>query len=343
MMRQASVHAGGDKSTFGVFVDPSTPLTRPELKPVNVLVRQPLQPGRTRNTASVGCSVLQEVNSVNKKFSLSPNSLIGAEKENFDPVRKELAVYRRSKSMAQPLEDRLVAKGSKGALPLSSSGDIQPGGKHTDDGVSSSSGRSVLSTPTTRILANRRPHLATGNATAGIDPASKVQMRCVTGSEVHMQAKGRPGRRVSMAVMPDRQPQRALPSRKPSSGAAGRAGVNDLVQLLDSMGMASASSLATARLAQLQGVRRLQQYTEVTGRLSQVAKAPELRLGVPPPVVRKPSNSSATPVHPPQDSKKKPNRALLPPPSLPNKPGNKQSKIMSSALLTPPELRKGIR
>ncbi|KAJ2490298.1 hypothetical protein IWW37_003255 [Coemansia sp. RSA 2050] len=148
---------------------------------------------------------------------------------------------------------------------------------------------------------------------------------------------------MSLAVMPDRQPQQPLPSRKPSSGAAGRAGVDDLVQLLDSMGMATASSLAAARLAQIQGIRQPRLHTYVPGRMPQAVKAPELRLSVPPLAVRKPSNGSAIPVHPPQDLKKiKSNRTLLslPPPT---KPGNKQSKIMPSVLLTPPELRKTIR
>ncbi|KAJ2038941.1 hypothetical protein H4S04_000654 [Coemansia sp. S16] len=330
MMRQTSALPKGDKSAFGVFVDPSTPPTRPESKLVKVRDRQPLQPGRARNTASTGCGILQEVNNVNKKFSLSPNSLIGAEKENFDPVRKELAVYRRTMSKAKPLEDKVVVECSKDVLP---SADHRSCGEHVDDSVGSSSGAVVLSTPTNRILANRGSRPATGNVVADTSPTSKAQPRCTADSEIRMPASVRPGRSMSVAVVPDRMPQRPLPTRKPSSGAAGRAGVGDLVQLLDSMGMVPASSIAASRLAQLQGMRRPQQHTEMP------VKGAELRLSVPPPAARKLSTSAATQVNPPQDLRS--NRTALPPP--PKKPGNKQSKILSSALLTPPELRKSVR
>ncbi|KAJ2811496.1 hypothetical protein FBU31_007766, partial [Coemansia sp. 'formosensis'] len=264
MLRQTSAYTKGDRSAFGVFADPSTPSTRPELKLAKVHARQPLQPGRARNTASTGCNILQEVNNVNKKFTLSPNSLIGAEKENFDPVRKELAVYRRTMSKARPLEDKVVVGCGKDAPLPSSSVSIHPGNEQVDGSVGTSNDRTAFSTPTNRILANRGARPAIGNAAADTSPTSKAPTHYIAGNGIRVPTNGRPGRSMSAAAVPDRLPQRPLPCRKPSSGAAGRAGVDDLVQLLGTMDVA-ASSLAAARLAQLRGMRRPQQHTEMPG------------------------------------------------------------------------------
>ncbi|KAJ1995881.1 hypothetical protein EDC05_000541 [Coemansia umbellata] len=51
--------------------------------------------------------VLKELNT-NKGFKLSPNSQIRAEKENFDPIKKQLIYYKRSNSKAVPLEEKMV-------------------------------------------------------------------------------------------------------------------------------------------------------------------------------------------------------------------------------------------
>ncbi|KAJ2807662.1 hypothetical protein H4S07_003547 [Coemansia furcata] len=241
-------------------------------------------------------------------------------------------------SKARPLEDKVVVGCGKDAPLPSSSVSIHPGNERVGGSVGTSNDRTAFSTPTNRILANRGARPAIGNAAADTSPTSKAPTHYIAGNRIRVPTNGRPGRSMSAAAVPDRLPQRPLPCRKPSSGAAGRAGVDDLVQLLGTMDVA-ASSLAAARLAQLRGMRQPQQHTEMSGCRPQVAKGPELRLSVPPPVARKPSASSAIPVNPPQDLKS--NRTSLPPP--PKKPGNRQNKILASAMLTPPELRKSIR
>ncbi|KAJ2892764.1 hypothetical protein GGI21_005535 [Coemansia aciculifera] len=142
---------------------------------------------------------------------------------------------------------------------------------------------------------------------------------------------------MSVATVTD-QPKRPLPSRKVSCTAAGRAGVDDLVQLLGTMDVLHPNSKTTAKVAPVQGTLRRPQDS------SRISSAPELRLNAPSLAVRhlskperRPLSAIAAPTNPP------------PPQTLGLKPGktplptNKQSKLLSSALLTPPEMRKIIR
>ncbi|KAJ2823907.1 hypothetical protein IWW50_003581 [Coemansia erecta] len=86
-----SCRSSNNSTSFSVFAD-STP------KPTKAKLRL--------DKKTSNCAVLQELNT-NKPFTLSPNSQIRAEKENFDPVKKQLVAYRRSKSYAQPLGVRV--------------------------------------------------------------------------------------------------------------------------------------------------------------------------------------------------------------------------------------------
>ncbi|KAJ2796709.1 hypothetical protein H4R21_004607 [Coemansia helicoidea] len=80
-----SAHArAGRTAAFSVFADPQTTPATPAPKTSGA--------GRLPGAARPG-----------KTFVLSPHSQTAAVKENFDPITKELAVYRRTTSTAQPL------------------------------------------------------------------------------------------------------------------------------------------------------------------------------------------------------------------------------------------------
>ncbi|KAJ2747187.1 hypothetical protein GGI20_000708 [Coemansia sp. BCRC 34301] len=346
MKRTAAAPTKRDKSALGVYVDPSAPpSTRPGPKHVSVGTKQPLQPECTRN--AVG-NILQEASNINKKFTLSPNSLIAAEKENFDPVRKQLVTYRRTTSKAKPLEE----KGGEAARPPLGTRYVS---EQVDDSIGSSNTNAVPSTPTSRVLANRRARQAAVNAAAGTKSTATTQTLCAGKDEICLpptagRLGGRPGRSMSVAIISN-QPKRPVQSRKTSCSAAGGAGVDDLVHLLGSMDVVYPNSTAASRLGQLQALRRPGpgQSTAITGfwlqDTNRASRASELRLNAPPPVAtwhaskleRKPQPVTAASTYPPQGFWS--GRTPLPA----NKPSNKQSKLLSSAMLTPPELRKSIR
>ncbi|KAJ2628872.1 hypothetical protein GGF44_004390 [Coemansia sp. RSA 1694] len=343
-MRQTAALAKSDRCAFDVYADPSAPpLAQTELKPVNLHAKQPLQSGHARSTGPTEYNILQRVESVNKRLPLSPNSLVAAEKENFDPVRKQLAVYRRTANKAKPLEEKGAAMCDRDARPPLV---IRPGSEQVDGSVGSSRSRIVPSTPTSRVLASRGAHHAAGNAVVGTSPTTKAKALCTTSDEKHLPppARGRPGRSMSVAVVTD-QPKRPAQSRKTSSTAAGGAGVDDLVHLLGSMGVVHPNSKIAARVAQLQGMRRPQQHTEMPGcwpqhNTTRISKAPELRLNVPRHLSkpeRQPSLVASSSIDLPRGLR--PDRT----PQPANKPSSKQNKLLSSAMLTPPELRKSIR
>ncbi|KAJ2314066.1 hypothetical protein IWW54_001140 [Coemansia sp. RSA 2705] len=101
-MSRRSTTASCSSTPFSVFTDATPKPARP--------AKARFAGGRHgRKSPTHGCAVLQELNT-NKPFTLSPNSQICAEKENFDPIRKQLVAYKRSKSQARPLGEQALGQ-----------------------------------------------------------------------------------------------------------------------------------------------------------------------------------------------------------------------------------------
>ncbi|KAJ2851398.1 hypothetical protein IWW36_001165 [Coemansia brasiliensis] len=127
-------------SSFVVFAD-TTPKAQPSRS------KKPLQQSththHDKQRASLGCAVLQELNT-NKSFVLSPKSQINAEKENFDPIKKQIVAYRHTKSQLQPLSERAGSH------------------KHNRDCVLSAAASAPTNMPKTAIPICKKPN-ASGN------------------------------------------------------------------------------------------------------------------------------------------------------------------------------------
>ncbi|KAJ1736323.1 hypothetical protein LPJ61_000109 [Coemansia biformis] len=89
-------------ASFSVFADPPA---RPPV-PVAAAAYGTGGAGRASSTSREGCSGLLAAKP-NKQFTLTPRSQTTAVKENFDPVAKEIVVYKRTTSTARPLAQRV--------------------------------------------------------------------------------------------------------------------------------------------------------------------------------------------------------------------------------------------
>ncbi|KAJ2477341.1 hypothetical protein IWW56_004392 [Coemansia sp. RSA 2131] len=105
-MARHSVDTRNSTAAFSVFAD-STP------KPAKAQSKASM-PGQKSLTR--GCAVLQELNlNMSKPFTLSPNSQICAEKENFDPVKNRLESEPATSKYAKLVRKRLHTLGIRSA------------------------------------------------------------------------------------------------------------------------------------------------------------------------------------------------------------------------------------
>ncbi|KAJ2534569.1 hypothetical protein EV175_007014, partial [Coemansia sp. RSA 1933] len=104
------------RAPFKVYADaqPSTPVAAaapPVSKPKHAQLQKPL------SGSMAGCAVLRELNA-NTGFKLSPNSQIRAEKENFDPVKKQFVCYKNMSSKSDMASTPLKEKKNSGGSGL---------------------------------------------------------------------------------------------------------------------------------------------------------------------------------------------------------------------------------
>ncbi|KAI8326490.1 hypothetical protein GQ54DRAFT_624 [Martensiomyces pterosporus] len=320
------------RSAFHVFADPPPLLRRGQ--------------GEAHAVAA-----LQEMSANKVAFKLSPNSQIRAEKENFDPIRKQLVRYQRtssnSSSKKAPLDEASAAcqrdKTAVAVVPKTpkqrghTRGRICVGNEGGDKGINRPS-----VTPTNRVVSKR---------TAAAGNRGKQQQR-------HLKSP--------TATEIGRLNQRGRDTHTTE--------VNDLVLLLDGLTVgfppstkqSSSSSSSSRRRPNLFSPRRVQETVLVT----EDSQNPLLRFELPPPPPppvsasksastrvggnkgiecvnrRKPARPTTTPhTHASsvqnEESRTQTKHCRHHQPLRKSGPNNKKHEV--PVILTPPELKQGIR